>query len=75
MVRVVGCTAPAPRPWSTRKATSIGTLVEKPQSTEPRRKSPIPATKVPRRPSWSERRPPRSTPTVLASRNPVKTQA
>ena len=29
MVSVVGCTAPAPRPCSTRKATSIGTLVEK----------------------------------------------
>ena len=75
MVRVVGCTAPAPSPCRTRKATSIGTEVEKPHSTEPRRKSAIPARKVAFRPIRSASRPLRSTPTVEARRKPVKTQA
>jgi hypothetical protein len=50
IVKAMGCTAPAPRPWSVRKAMSIGIDVESPQSMEPMTNSARPKRKIGLRP-------------------------
>ena len=54
MVTAIGWTAPAPRPWTTRKAMRTGMLQATPQRIEPRRNRPIPISMIGLRPMVSE---------------------
>ena len=42
IVMPIGCTAPAPSPWTSRKTISAGMLHAKPHSSEPTTNSPMP---------------------------------
>ena len=53
MVIAMGCTAPAPSPWTARNAMSAGMDQANPQSTEPSAKSPMPSSTTGLRPMVS----------------------
>ncbi|KON72181.1 hypothetical protein M768_17115 [Cellulosimicrobium cellulans F16] len=63
-----GMTAPAPRPWSTRPATSAGIDHANPHSTDPRKKRATPASMRRLRPRTSDSLPKTGVPTAWASR-------
>jgi hypothetical protein len=54
MVMLVGCTAPAPRPWMARAAISVVMLQANPQSTEPSTNAAIPNSMTGFRPNRSD---------------------
>src|SRR4051794_3253434 len=67
-VIVIGCTAPAPRPYNARNAMSAGMLHATPHSTLPSRNNPIPNSSSGLRPNVSASLAYTETDTVWASR-------
>ena len=68
IVMLVGCTAPAPRPWIARKMINAVMFHANPDSTEPSRNSPIPISITVRRPYRSDSLPKIGTVAAWASR-------
>ena len=74
MVIATGWTAPAPTPWTSRKAISDGIDHASPHRTEPARKIAIPTSITVLRPMRSESLPNTTVVAVWVSRNAEKTQ-
>ena len=74
IVKAMGWTAPAPRPWIVRKRISRVIELAKPDSIDPPMKSASPARKIGLRPYMSARRAYRGTVTVDARRYAENTQ-
>ncbi len=74
IVKAMGCTAPAPRPWIARKMMSCSMLAERPHSIDPPTNSPSPARKSGFRPRVSARVEKIGTVVVAVSRYAAKTQ-
>jgi hypothetical protein len=73
-VTVIGCTAPAPRPWRKRNATSAPIERASPHSTDPARNTTMPAMNTGLRPRRSESLPKMGMVTACISRNDENTQ-
>ena len=52
--RLIGKSAPAPRPWMPRNRISCHISWDRPDSSEPNRNRLMPIISIGRRPNWSE---------------------
>ena len=53
IVRLIGCTAPAPRPWTARNTISAGMLQATPHSSDPIANTAMPNSMIGLRPKTS----------------------